>query len=98
MCRSPAQCLGRSPLQACGPFSFRITLRPGDGVMKKLTLEIDALRVETFDVEAIEPLLRGTVHGQGVTRLQSNCASCGGDCSSYPYNCFCTEVASCRCQ
>jgi hypothetical protein len=66
--------------------------------MKKITLDAESLRVETFAVEAIDPRLRGTVAGQAFTRLQSNCASCGGDCSSYPNACFCTEMASCRCQ
>jgi hypothetical protein len=65
--------------------------------MKKVRLDAESLRVETFAVEAIDPRLRGTVQGQAITRLQTNCASCGGDCSSYPYNCFCTEMASCRC-
>jgi hypothetical protein len=66
--------------------------------MKKVRLDAESLRVESFDVEAVEPRLRGTVQGHGFTRLQSNCASCGGDCSSVPNACFCTEALSCRCQ
>ncbi|HVG45444.1 MAG TPA: hypothetical protein VM890_11955 [Longimicrobium sp.] len=67
--------------------------------MRKITLDAESLRVETFAVEAIDPRLRGTVAGQAFTRLQSNCASCGGgDCSSIPAACFCTEALSCRCQ
>ncbi|HEV7588898.1 MAG TPA: hypothetical protein VGO40_12350 [Longimicrobium sp.] len=66
--------------------------------MKKVKLDAESLRVETFAVEAIDPRLRGTVAGQGFTRLQSNCASCGGVCSSYPNACFCTEAVSCWCQ
>jgi hypothetical protein len=65
--------------------------------MKKITLDAESLRVETFAVEAIDPRLRGTVAGQAFTALQTNCASCGG-CSSYPNACFCTEALSCRCQ
>ena len=50
-------------------------------------------------MEAIDPRLRGTVAGQAFTALQTNCASCGGgDCSSVPNACFCTEALSCRCQ
>ena len=66
--------------------------------MKKVRLDAESLRVESFDVEAVAPLLRGTVHGQAVTRLQSNCLSCAGNCSSVPNACFCTEALSCRCQ
>ena len=67
--------------------------------MKKIQLDAESLRVESFSVEAVDPRLRGTVEAQAFTRLQSNCASCGGgDCSSVPYACFCTEALSCRCQ
>lgn len=35
--------------------------------MKKLTLEIDALRVESFQVDPAVADVRGTVHGAAVT-------------------------------
>jgi hypothetical protein len=66
--------------------------------MKKLMLDAESLRVESFDVEAVDSRLRGTVQGHAFTRLQSNCLSCAGDCSSVPNACFCTEALSCRCQ
>jgi hypothetical protein len=63
--------------------------------MKKIRLDAEALRVETFSVETIEPRLRGTVRGEEATRFN---ISCVGDCSSVPNACFCTEALSCRCQ
>ena len=68
--------------------------------MKKMKLDAEALRVETFSTEALTPLL-GTVNGQEATIPASrcfSCASCVGDCSSVPNACFCTEAQSCRCQ
>lgn len=48
--------------------------------MKKLTLEIDALRVETFQVDSALAELRGTVQGAGSTD--------GVGCpKSYPFDC-----------
>ena len=67
--------------------------------MKKIRLDAESLRVETFSTEALEQA-RGTVHADEATVPASacfSCASCAGDCSSYPYYCFCTEMASCRC-
>lgn len=67
--------------------------------MKKVKLDAESLRVETFATEALE-LPRGTVHAEGATVPASacfSCASCVGDCSSVPHACFCTEALSCRC-
>jgi len=66
--------------------------------MKKVRLDAGSLRVESFDVEAVDARLAGTVYGQAFTRAASNCVSCVGDCSSVPNACFCTEALSCRCQ
>ncbi len=49
--------------------------------MKKLTLEIDALRVESFQVDPAVAELRGTVQGAGSTD--------GVGCpKSYPFHCL----------
>lgn len=49
--------------------------------MKKLSLQIDALRVESFEVDPAVAVVRGTVQGAGSTD--------GGGCpKSYPFYCF----------
>jgi hypothetical protein len=62
--------------------------------MKKIQLKLDTLSVESFET-AVRVEERGTVNGnQLVTRS-------GGGCTNTtcpPYNCFCTEDYSCRCQ
>ena len=68
--------------------------------MKKIRLDAESLRVETFSTEALEER-RGTVQGEEATAPASpcfSCLSCVGDCSSVPHACFCTEAVSCRCQ
>lgn len=65
--------------------------------MKKMTLDLGSLRVETFAAQAAEAAPRGTVHAEGGTRVSacaSACATCA-NCSSYPYVCFCTEYPDC---
>ena len=69
--------------------------------MRKIRLDAEALRVETFSTEALDLTGRGTVHGKEATVPATpcfSCASCVGDCSSIPNPCFCTEAVSCRCQ
>jgi hypothetical protein len=64
--------------------------------MKKMTLDLASLRVESFAAETPEAA-RGTVHAEGATRVSacaSACATCA-NCSSYPYVCFCTEYPDC---
>jgi len=41
--------------------------------MRKLRLDPDALRVESFDAEAVNAKVRGTVRGHG--SVYSNCAA-----------------------
>ena len=67
--------------------------------MKKIKLDAESLRVESFATEVVEQAL-GTVHGKEATIPASrcfSCASCVGNCSSVPNACFCTEALSCRC-
>lgn len=48
--------------------------------MKKLSLRLDALRVESFQVDAAVAELRGTIQGAGSTD--------GAGCpNSYPFRC-----------
>jgi len=63
--------------------------------MKKLRLEIDEIRVETFEV-AEEMLERGTVHGRQPTVDATCSCDCSGDgicgsedvrCTGYQYSC-----------
>ena len=68
--------------------------------MRKIRLDAESLRVESFSTEALEAG-QGTVHGKEATVPVTpcySCASCVGDCSSIPNPCFCTEGISCRCQ
>jgi hypothetical protein len=68
--------------------------------MKKMKLDAESLRVETFSTDGLEQV-RGTVQANEATVPASacfSCQSCAGDCSSYPNACFCTEAASCWCQ
>ena len=52
--------------------------------MKKLSLRLDELKVETFDpaAAAVEP--RGTVRGNADTDVPCCTASCGGTCGAQP--------------
>lgn len=43
--------------------------------MKKLTLQIDALRVESFQVDAAMAGLRGTVQGAATNTNEHSCMS-----------------------
>jgi hypothetical protein len=65
--------------------------------MKKMTLKVDSLRVESFAAETAEQAARGTVHGEAASKA-SNCATACltcANCSSYPDLCFCTEAPGC---
>jgi len=62
--------------------------------MKKLRLDIEEIRVESFEVADEEPA-RGTVHGQQPTVGETCSCGCSGDdicdslvgCSGYPHSC-----------
>jgi hypothetical protein len=65
--------------------------------MKKMTLDMDSLHVETFDTETAAKVARGTVHAEAASKA-SNCATACltcVNCSSYPDACFCTEAPGC---
>ncbi|MBV9108136.1 MAG: hypothetical protein JO306_01865 [Gemmatimonadetes bacterium] len=64
--------------------------------MKKMTLDLGSLRVESFAAETPADA-RGTVHAEAASKA-SNCATACltcVNCSSYPDACFCTEVPGC---
>ena len=58
--------------------------------MQKLTLNLDALAVESFDPQAAAPRERGTVQGHEV--LTPMCAVTSGINS-----CWCSEYNTCDC-
>ncbi|HET7462208.1 MAG TPA: hypothetical protein VFJ82_13210 [Longimicrobium sp.] len=62
--------------------------------MRKVKLETNELRVESFPTGALDRSGPGTVEGRAAATRASACASaCAtcANCSSYPYVCFCTE-------
>ena len=61
--------------------------------MKKVQLKLDALQVESFET-AERREERGTVDGHQIATRLNNCTNT----TCPPYNCFCTEDYSCRCQ
>jgi hypothetical protein len=68
---------------------------PRRDAMKKLKLEMDALRVDSFE-PAESAAGKGTVQGREWTVApQAGCG--GGDNTSRINACFCTESLSCRC-
>lgn len=58
--------------------------------MKKLTLNVDALAVSSFETQGVEDR-RGTVDGQEATTLP-HCATGDSTCVGA---CFCTEYQTC---
>lgn len=52
--------------------------------MKKLTLKVDELAVETFDPAVADERLAGTVQANQDTLLKCCTASCGGTCGAQP--------------
>lgn len=62
--------------------------------MKKLTLDVDALRVESFATEAAARGRGGTVHAHNHTR--GNHFTCGGTCDAADTcDCQVTDPVSC---
>jgi hypothetical protein len=61
--------------------------------MRKLHLNTEDLRVESFTTTDAEPARRGTVHAQGGTLSNAGLASCGaGECAGYSSRapvCYC---------
>jgi hypothetical protein len=60
--------------------------------MRKISLDVDALRVETFETEDDPSKVRGTVEGHGPTQFTCPRTQCGEDCLSGPMPCFPTEA------
>ena len=60
--------------------------------MKKLRLELDALRVESFEAEARAAAARGTVAAHEATLLAD---TCGCADTSIKIPCFCSERQTC---
>ena len=58
--------------------------------MKKLTLDVDALAVESFPTAAVDTVLKGTVHGRLATR-ELYCTH-GDTCRT-----SCGRVGNCTC-
>ena len=61
--------------------------------MRKLTLNVDALTVETFRADAAGPDGRGTVHGQQETSPFRCTQLCTYNCTGIP--CFATARPAC---
>lgn len=58
--------------------------------MRKLHLNAEDLRVESFSTTDTELVRRGTVHAQGGTLSNAGLVSCGaGDCSNAASVCLC---------
>lgn len=64
----------------------------GGGRMKKVTLDVDSLRVETFAVQNRPAMQRGTVKGHNIkpnpTDWGNTCSGCsweGIECCTDPY-------------
>jgi hypothetical protein len=64
-----------------------------EDAMEKIQLKLESLRVETFET-AERPQERGTVDAHQIGSQLANCTNT----TCPPYNCFCTENLSCRCQ
>ena len=60
--------------------------------MRKLRLELDALRVESFDAERRDPAGQGTVRAHEVSQLAD---TCGCADTSVKVPCFCSERQTC---
>lgn len=60
--------------------------------MNKLRLELDALRVESFEAEERETAVQGTVHAREAT-LRAD--TCGCPDTSRKNPCVCTESPTC---
>lgn len=55
--------------------------------MRKISLDVDALQVETFETED-ESEERGTVHGYYPTQFSCPRTQCGQECPSGPAPCY----------
>jgi hypothetical protein len=50
--------------------------------MRKISLDVNALRVESFDTVSDEPKARGTVEGNGYSQFTCPQTQCGEECLS----------------
>jgi hypothetical protein len=72
--------------------------------MRKISLDVDALEVESFDTSATGAEERGTVRGYFTRDWQATCRAtyCGAQCPSGPHPCegsyaFTDGMAVCPC-
>jgi hypothetical protein len=56
--------------------------------MRKVSLDVNELRVETFETENGDAQTRGTVEGHGPTLFTCPRTQCGEDCLSGPAPCY----------
>ncbi|HEX6040335.1 hypothetical protein [Longimicrobium sp.] len=61
--------------------------------MKKLTLEIDTLRVDSFPTTAVDAAVRGTVHGHDT--IESEWCTMPKTCSAPPCDTRAYTCATC---
>jgi hypothetical protein len=59
--------------------------------MRKISLDMSALKVESFDTVDEKAKSRGTVHGY-YTQLTCPQTQCGDQCLSGPMPCYATEA------
>jgi hypothetical protein len=56
--------------------------------MRKISLDMNALRVESFDTENETPKERGTVEANAYTQFSCPRTQCGEQCASGPAPCY----------
>lgn len=64
--------------------------------MRKLKLDVHALRVESFDASAGDGAASGTVHGAGGESFEDGCSAYKG-CSGAGESCAVTACLTCLC-
>jgi hypothetical protein len=60
--------------------------------MRKIKLDVNTLKVESFDTAEDEANVRGTVQGHYYTQFTCPQTQCGDQCLSGPMPCYATEA------
>ncbi|HVH13734.1 MAG TPA: hypothetical protein VM759_11810 [Longimicrobium sp.] len=60
--------------------------------MRKISLDVNALNVETFETVNDQPQVRGTVEGHAPTQFSCPQTQCGAECASGPMPCYPTRA------
>ncbi len=60
--------------------------------MRKIRLDVNELRVDSFDAEADKATTRGTVQAHNTQVFTCPRTQCGEQCLSGPQSCFFTEA------